>query len=71
MRQSAGELFLCIMWQANKISIIILAIGFAALGGAYWYLAPQDKLLAERVLYTGICALLFVVAVANWLSLRK
>ncbi|MBQ6941283.1 MAG: hypothetical protein IJO38_03320 [Akkermansia sp.] len=59
------------MWQANKISIIILAIGFAALGGAYWYLAPQDKLLAERVLYTGICALLFVVAVANWLSLRK
>lgn len=69
--QSAGELFFCIMWQANKISIIILAVGFAALGGAYWYLAPQDKLLAERVLYTGICALLFVVAVANWLSLRK
>ena len=69
--QSAGELFLCSMWQTNKISIIILAIGFAALGGAYWYLAPQDKLLAERVLYTGICALLFVVAVANWLSLRK
>ena len=59
------------MWQSNKISIIILALGFAALGGAYWYLAPQDKLLAERVLYTGICALLFVVAVVNWLSLRK
>ena len=59
------------MWQANKISIIILAVGFAALGGAYWYQAPQDKLLAERVLYTGISALLFVVAVANWLSLRK
>ncbi len=35
------------MWQANKLSIIILVIGFAALGGAYWYLAPQDKLLAE------------------------
>ena len=64
-------MFSCMMWQSNKISIIILALGFAALGGAYWYLAPQDKLLAERVLYTGICALLFVVAVANWLSLRK
>ena len=50
---------------------MVLAIGFAALGGAYWYLAPQDELLARRVLYTGICALLFVVAVANWLSLRK
>lgn len=59
------------MWQANKLSIIILATGFAALGGVYWYLAPQDKLLAERVLYTGICALLFIVALANWLSLRK
>lgn len=59
------------MWQANKLSIIILAIGFAILGGAYWYLAPQDELLAKRVLYTGICALLFVVAVANWLSLKK
>ncbi|MBO5684472.1 MAG: hypothetical protein J6R92_05940 [Akkermansia sp.] len=59
------------MWQANKISIIILLIGFAALGGAYWYFAPQDKLLAERVLYTGICGLLFVVALANYLSIRK
>ena len=28
------------MWQANKLSIIILAVGFAALGGVYWYLAP-------------------------------
>ncbi len=59
------------MWQANKVSIIILIIGIAILGGVYWYLAPQDKLVAERVLYTGICALLFVVALANWLSLRK
>ena len=59
------------MWQANKLSIIILAVGFAVLGGVYWYLAPQDKLLAERVLYTGICALLFVVAAANWFSLKK
>ena len=59
------------MWQANKVSIIILIIGLAILGGVYWYLAPQDKLVAERVLYTGICALLFVVALANWLSLRK
>ena len=59
------------MWQTNKVSIIILIIGLAILGGVYWYLAPQDKLVAERVLYTGICALLFVVALANWLSLRK
>ena len=59
------------MWQANKVSMIILIIGFAILGGVYWYLAPQDKQVAERVLYTGICALLFVVALANWLSLRK
>ena len=56
------------MWQANNI---ILLIGFAMLGGAYWYLAPQDKLVAERVLYTGICGLLFVVALANYLSVRK
>ena len=67
----AGELYFYTMWQANKISIIILLIGFALLGGAYWYLAPQDKLLAERVLYTGICGLLFVVALANYLSVRK
>ncbi len=59
------------MWQANKLSIIVLTLGFAVLGGAYWYLAPQDELLAKRVLYTGICALLFVVAVANWLSLKR
>lgn len=69
--QAAGELSHYTMWQANKISIIILIIGFAALGGAYWYLAPQDELLAKRVLYTGICALLFVVALANWLSVKK
>lgn len=71
LEQAAGELSYCTMWQANKISIIILVIGLAALGGAYWYLAPQDELLAQRVLYTGICALLFVVALANWLSVRK
>ena len=59
------------MWQANKVSIIILLIGFAVLGGAYWYLAPQDNLVAERVLYTGICALLFVVALAYYVSIRK
>ena len=67
----AGVLYFYTMWQANKISIIILLIGFAVLGGAYWYLVPQDKLVAERVLYTGICALLFVVALANYLSVRK
>ncbi len=67
----AGELYSHIMWQANKISIVVLLVGLAALGGAYWYLLPGDELLARRVLYTGICALLFVVAVANWLSLRK
>ena len=65
------RVFFLLMWQANKWSIMVLAIGFAALGGAYWYLAPQDELLARRVLYTGICALLFVVTVANWLSLKK
>lgn len=65
------RVFFLLMWQANKLSIIVLAIGFAALGGAYWYLAPQDELLAKRVLYTGICALLFVVAAANWFSLKK
>ena len=59
------------MWQANKVAIIGLLAGLAVLGGAYWDRAPQDKLLAERVLYTGICALLFVVALANYLSVRK
>lgn len=58
------------MWQANKVAIIALLAGLAVLGGVHWYLAQDDLILAQRVLSTGLCILLFAVAFFNWLSTR-
>lgn len=59
------------MWQANKGCIIFLLVGFALLGGAYFYLAPQDELLARKVLSTGVCVLLAAGGILSWLSAKK
>ncbi|MBQ1960957.1 MAG: hypothetical protein II349_05485 [Akkermansia sp.] len=59
------------MWQANKWCIIFLLVGMGLLGGAYFYLAPQDELLARKVLSTGICVLLAAGGVFSWLSAKK
>ncbi len=59
-------------WQANKWGILALAVGLLALGASYAFLVRQgDEDAAKKVLSTGICALLFVVAGATWLSARK
>ncbi len=59
------------MWKANKWGIIALLIGGAILFGIDLYLRPQDKLLADQVLTVGVCSLLFIVALASWLSVHK
>ena len=59
------------MWQANKVAIIGLLAGLAVLGVVHWYIAQDDLILAQRVLSTGLCILLFTVALLNWLSARK
>lgn len=59
------------MWRANKWGIIALLIGGAVLFGFDLYLRPRDKQLADQVLTVGVCSLLFVVALASWISARK
>ena len=59
------------MWRANKWGIVALLIGGAVLFGFDLYLRPRDKHLADQVLTVGVCSLLFVVALASWLSARK
>ena len=59
------------MWQANKTGICTLALGLAALGGAYLCLKGRDALLAQQVVALGFCALLFAVALGTWLSVRR
>ena len=59
------------MWRANKWGIIALLTGGAVLFGFDLYLRPRDKQLADQVLTVGVCSLLFVVALASWLSARK
>lgn len=59
------------MWKHNKIGIMALLGGLALLGAVYLYLRPQDAVLAERVASAGFCALLFVVGLASFLSVRK
>lgn len=58
------------MWQHNKIGILALLGGSAVLAGTYVWLAPQDKDLADKVVSTGFCLLLFVVGLASYLSVR-
>ena len=59
------------MWRANKWGIIALLVGGAVLFGFDLYLRPRDKQLADQVLTVGVCSLLFVVALASWISARK
>ena len=59
------------MWRANKWGIIALLIGGAVLFGVDLYLRPRDKQLADQILTVGVCSLLFVVALASWISARK
>ena len=59
------------MWRANKWGIIALLAGGALLGGVHLYLRQQDKVLADQVLSVGVCSLIFIVALASWLSVRK
>ncbi|MDO4221519.1 MAG: hypothetical protein Q4C88_05315 [Akkermansia sp.] len=59
------------MWRANKWGIIALLFGGGILFGIDLYLRPQDKQLADQVLAVGVCSLLFVVALASWLSAHK
>ena len=59
------------MWRANKWGIIALLAGGCILFGIDLYLRPQDRQLADRVLAVGVCSLLFVVALASWLSVHK
>lgn len=59
------------MWQANKIGIIALALGFAVLGVVFWLLHETEPLLARQIVAGGFCLLLFTVALATWLSARS
>lgn len=59
------------MWQHNKIGILALLVGGAVLGAVYLWLAPQNKDLADKVVSTGFCLLLFVVAAVSYLSVRS
>lgn len=59
------------MWQANKACIIFLLAGLAAVVTAYFLIRPEDALMAERVLSTGICAMLFVTACISYLLARR
>ena len=59
------------MWRANKWGIIALLAGGAILSGVHFYLRGSDKLLADQVLSAGTCALLFLVALCSWISVRK
>ncbi len=59
------------MWRHNKVGIIALFVGLALLGGAYALIAPCNPLLARQVLSLGVCVLLFAVALASWVSVKK
>ena len=59
------------MWKANKWGIIALLAGGGILFGIDLYLRPRDKVLADQVLTVGVCSLLFVVALASWLSVHR
>ena len=59
------------MWQANKLGIIALVTGLLAVGAAYWKLqAAGEPELAEKVAFTGICAVLFLVGLGTYLAAR-
>ena len=59
------------MWQANKVGILTLLIGFAVLGGVYAYLHEDNPQLAKQIMACGVCVLLFAVALATLLSVYR
>ena len=60
------------MWQANKWGIIALLAGLFAVGAAYFKLhAAGNADLANKVGATGVCAVLFIVAFATFLTARQ
>ncbi len=59
------------MWKANRTGIIILLAGLALLRAAHHHIALNDEKLADQVLALGFCLLLFGVALASWLSVKK
>ncbi len=60
------------MWQANKLGIVALLAGLFAVGAAYFKLhAAGNADLANKVGATGVCAVLFIVGLASYLSARK
>lgn len=79
MRPPAGslcylgsELLMSRMWQANKWGIIALLAGLFAVGAAYFKLhAAGNTDLANKVGATGVCAVLFIVAFATFLTARQ
>lgn len=59
------------MWQANKWGIIALLAGLFAVGAAYFKLhAAGNADLANKVGATGVCAVLFIVGLATFVSAR-
>lgn len=60
------------MWQANKLGIIALVTGLLAVGAAYWKLQMAgEPELAEKVAFTGVCAVLFLVGLGTYLAARS
>lgn len=59
------------MWQANKWGIIALVLGLAIVLGISFYVEKDAPMLAEQVRAVGICAVLFLVSMATWLSVRR
>ncbi len=58
------------MWRANKRGIIALLVGMALLLGLHFALRGYDVQLARQLLAVGVCALLFVVGLLSWLSVK-
>ncbi|MBE6417342.1 MAG: hypothetical protein E7033_02625 [Akkermansiaceae bacterium] len=60
------------MWQANKLGIIALVTGLLAVRVAYWKLqAAGQPEMAEKVAFTGVCAVLFLVGLGTYLAARS
>lgn len=60
------------MWQANKWGILALLAGLFAVGAAYFKLLAAGKPdMADKVGATGLCAVLFIVGLATYLSARQ
>ena len=73
LRYSGSELLINKrMWQANKWGIIALLAGLFAVGAAYFKLhAAGNADLANKVGATGVCAVLFIVGLASYLTARN